>query len=207
MKASSLWPLRVCFLSFQHITNPRKAVGQQDLMINNPLSQDEGVKLVFIRASAALAHQSMLVSHYQSPWKQCCSTPVAWLFHPRVSPPKAGWALLPAVCWQLGADGAGEGRPRGCERSGSASREPRQEWEGRTREDSSPEGDRCAVTLEQGLRWWKRRGPPASGPSERERWYPSAALCRFSSSCVCAEGRFFVSHFLYKINISFSSYV
>ncbi|KAM6224481.1 TBC1 domain family member 5 isoform 2-T2 [Rhynchocyon petersi] len=25
-----------------HITNPRKAVGQQDLMINNPLSQDEG---------------------------------------------------------------------------------------------------------------------------------------------------------------------
>ncbi|KAB0356856.1 hypothetical protein FD754_001012 [Muntiacus muntjak] len=27
-----------------HITNPRKVVGQQDLMINNPLSQDEGVK-------------------------------------------------------------------------------------------------------------------------------------------------------------------
>ncbi|XP_021563394.1 TBC1 domain family member 5 isoform X2 [Carlito syrichta] len=25
-----------------HITNPRKAVGQQDLMVNNPLSQDEG---------------------------------------------------------------------------------------------------------------------------------------------------------------------
>ncbi|XP_008562587.1 PREDICTED: TBC1 domain family member 5-like, partial [Galeopterus variegatus] len=25
-----------------HITNPRKVVGQQDLMINNPLSQDEG---------------------------------------------------------------------------------------------------------------------------------------------------------------------
>lgn len=29
----------------QHITNPRKAKGQQDLVINNPLSQDEGVRL------------------------------------------------------------------------------------------------------------------------------------------------------------------
>lgn len=27
----------------QHITNPRKAKGQQDLVVNNPLSQDEGV--------------------------------------------------------------------------------------------------------------------------------------------------------------------
>lgn len=36
----------VCF-SFlsQHITNPRKAAGQQDLMVNNPLSQDEGVSV------------------------------------------------------------------------------------------------------------------------------------------------------------------
>ncbi|XP_042609967.1 TBC1 domain family member 5-like, partial [Cyprinus carpio] len=25
-----------------HITNPRKAAGQQDLVVNNPLSQDEG---------------------------------------------------------------------------------------------------------------------------------------------------------------------
>ncbi|XP_059742445.1 TBC1 domain family member 5 isoform X2 [Bos taurus] len=29
-------------ICWKHITNPRKAVGQQDLMINNPLSQDEG---------------------------------------------------------------------------------------------------------------------------------------------------------------------
>lgn len=36
-----------CFLpSFQHITNPRKAAGQQDLVVNNPLSQDEGVKQI-----------------------------------------------------------------------------------------------------------------------------------------------------------------
>ena len=35
------------FFLYQHITNPRKVVGQQDLMINNPLSQDEGVKSVF----------------------------------------------------------------------------------------------------------------------------------------------------------------
>lgn len=33
-----------CFLS-QHITNPRKAAGQQDLVVNNPLSQDEGVSV------------------------------------------------------------------------------------------------------------------------------------------------------------------
>lgn len=30
-------------LSLQHITNPRKAKGHQDLVVNNPLSQDEGV--------------------------------------------------------------------------------------------------------------------------------------------------------------------
>lgn len=30
-------------LSWQHITNPRKAKGHQDLVVNNPLSQDEGV--------------------------------------------------------------------------------------------------------------------------------------------------------------------
>lgn len=30
-------------LSSQHITNPRKAKGHQDLVVNNPLSQDEGV--------------------------------------------------------------------------------------------------------------------------------------------------------------------
>ncbi|XP_066889949.1 TBC1 domain family member 5 isoform X3 [Kogia breviceps] len=29
-------------ICWKHITNPRKVVGQQDLMINNPLSQDEG---------------------------------------------------------------------------------------------------------------------------------------------------------------------
>lgn len=29
----------------QHITNPRKAAGQQDLVVNNPLSQDEGVRI------------------------------------------------------------------------------------------------------------------------------------------------------------------
>lgn len=30
-------------LYLQHITNPRKAKGHQDLVVNNPLSQDEGV--------------------------------------------------------------------------------------------------------------------------------------------------------------------
>lgn len=30
-------------VSLQHITNPRKAKGHQDLVVNNPLSQDEGV--------------------------------------------------------------------------------------------------------------------------------------------------------------------
>lgn len=37
----------ISFFLYQHITNPRKVVGQQDLMINNPLSQDEGVKFAF----------------------------------------------------------------------------------------------------------------------------------------------------------------
>lgn len=36
--------LSFVFLS-QHITNPRKAAGQQDLVVNNPLSQDEGVSV------------------------------------------------------------------------------------------------------------------------------------------------------------------
>lgn len=38
----------ICFGVFwvsQHITNPRKAKGQQDLVVNNPLSQDEGVSV------------------------------------------------------------------------------------------------------------------------------------------------------------------
>lgn len=34
------------FPPFQHITNPRKAAGQQDLVVNNPLSQDEGVNQI-----------------------------------------------------------------------------------------------------------------------------------------------------------------
>ena len=42
-------PLSVRLLSHvclsQHITNPRKAAGQQDLVVNNPLSQDEGVSV------------------------------------------------------------------------------------------------------------------------------------------------------------------
>lgn len=33
------------FLILQHITNPRKAKGHQDLVVNNPLSQDEGVSV------------------------------------------------------------------------------------------------------------------------------------------------------------------
>ena len=153
--------LCVYFLSFQHITNPRKAVGQQDLMINNPLSQDEGVKLMFIHVSADLAHQSMLVSHCQSPWKPCYSTPVGQFFYPRVSPPRAGWTLLPAVCWQC------RGKPVGClwsceicESSGAERQEPRGGlgwgWKAAVyrasllsevrrphREDSSAEGDSC----------------------------------------------------------------
>nr|XP_048310885.1 TBC1 domain family member 5 isoform X2 [Myodes glareolus] len=41
---SRIKELRAWYSSIKeiHITNPRKAVGQQDLMINNPLSQDEG---------------------------------------------------------------------------------------------------------------------------------------------------------------------
>lgn len=41
---SKIKELRAWYSSVKeiHITNPRKAVGQQDLMINNPLSQDEG---------------------------------------------------------------------------------------------------------------------------------------------------------------------
>lgn len=35
-----------CFFLSQHITNPRKAAGQQDLVVNNPLSQDEGVSFL-----------------------------------------------------------------------------------------------------------------------------------------------------------------
>lgn len=34
----------IVYLELQHITNPRKAAGQQDLVVNNPLSQDEGVR-------------------------------------------------------------------------------------------------------------------------------------------------------------------
>lgn len=64
--------LCVCFLFFlcQHITNPRKVVGQQDLMINNPLSQDEGVKFIFIHISTSFAHKNMLmklvINHHES---------------------------------------------------------------------------------------------------------------------------------------------
>ncbi|EDL23649.1 TBC1 domain family, member 5 [Mus musculus] len=41
---SKIKELRAWYSSIKeiHITNPRKAAGQQDLMINNPLSQDEG---------------------------------------------------------------------------------------------------------------------------------------------------------------------
>lgn len=41
---SKIKELRAWYSSVKeiHITNPRKSVGQQDLMINNPLSQDEG---------------------------------------------------------------------------------------------------------------------------------------------------------------------
>ncbi|XP_015423581.1 PREDICTED: TBC1 domain family member 5 isoform X2 [Myotis davidii] len=41
---SKIKELRAWYSSIKeiHITNPRKVVGQQDLMINNPLSQDEG---------------------------------------------------------------------------------------------------------------------------------------------------------------------
>ncbi|OWK05832.1 TBC1D5, partial [Cervus elaphus hippelaphus] len=41
---SKIEELRAWYSSVKeiHITNPRKVVGQQDLMINNPLSQDEG---------------------------------------------------------------------------------------------------------------------------------------------------------------------
>ncbi|XP_040585117.1 TBC1 domain family member 5 isoform X2 [Mesocricetus auratus] len=41
---SRIKELRAWYTSIKeiHITNPRKVVGQQDLMINNPLSQDEG---------------------------------------------------------------------------------------------------------------------------------------------------------------------
>lgn len=47
---TSVWDFFVCFFCLfvfwtQHITNPRKAKGQQDLVVNNPLSQDEGVSV------------------------------------------------------------------------------------------------------------------------------------------------------------------
>uniref|UniRef100_A0A8C6U756 TBC1 domain family member 5 n=1 Tax=Neogobius melanostomus TaxID=47308 RepID=A0A8C6U756_9GOBI len=39
----SLHDTQLCQIcNYSHITNPRKAAGQQDLMVNNPLSQDEG---------------------------------------------------------------------------------------------------------------------------------------------------------------------
>lgn len=49
------------FFLYQHITNPRKVVGQQDLMINNPLSQDEGVKFIFIPILTSFAHKNMFI--------------------------------------------------------------------------------------------------------------------------------------------------
>jgi hypothetical protein len=46
--------------SSQHITNPRKAAGQQDLVVNNPLSQDEGV---------GVASVSLDTTFFPEPWE------------------------------------------------------------------------------------------------------------------------------------------
>lgn len=53
-------------------------------MINNPLSQDEGVKFVFIHISTAFTHKSMLMSCYPSPRKQCYTIPIIIIFLPHV---------------------------------------------------------------------------------------------------------------------------
>lgn len=59
----------ICFGVFwasQHITNPRKAKGQQDLVVNNPLSQDEGVSvspLLFVSQLSHICMQTVTLIH------------------------------------------------------------------------------------------------------------------------------------------------
>lgn len=91
------------FFLYQHITNPRKVVGQQDLMINNPLSQDEGVKFVFIPISTSLARKivflRLVINHHESSvisYNLCCFVLPHILYHLK---PDGNYSMLYTYCF------------------------------------------------------------------------------------------------------------